>query len=111
MAVNEIVLPCELTEAVQVRHIPGFYTTSNNGNKITAAVTYKGENRNISGSVKGYVVKSDGTTTAVNGTRSGNKASITIPNSALLPGRILITVVLVDGIQTTTLAAVQSNVI
>ena len=112
MAVLDSVYKCELLEPVQVHALPGnFFRTDNNGNKISAKVTYNGEPVTLSGSVKGYAVRSDGSTVSFNGTKLGNTAQITIPFSALLPGALLVTLALIDGIQTTTLAAIQTYVI
>jgi hypothetical protein len=64
----------------------------------------------LSGTVKGYAVRSDGSTVSFNGTKSVNTARITIPSSALLPGDLLVTLTLVNGIEITTLAAVSTYV-
>jgi hypothetical protein len=111
MAVLEKWFGCELLNPVKVRPLPGnYFNTDNNGNKIGVEVTYNGAPVTLSGSVKGYAVRADGSTVTIKGSKSENKASITIPSSALLPGALLVTLVLVDGIQTTTLAAVSTFV-
>lgn len=111
MAVLDSVYKCELLEPVQVHALSGsYFRTDNNGNRISAEVTYNGKPVTLSGSVKGYAVRSDGSTVSFNGSKSGNTVSITIPSSALLPGPLLVTLVLIDGIYTTTLAAVSTFV-
>lgn len=111
MAVIDTEYRCELLEPVKTHALPGsYFRTDNNGNKIGVSVTYNGEPVTLAGTVKGYAVRSDGSTVSFNGSKSGNTASITIPSSALLPGPLLVTLVLIDGIYTTTLAAVSTFV-
>lgn len=111
MAVLDAVYRCELLEPVKVHKLSGIYfSTDNNGNRISAEVTYNGEPVTLTGTVKGYAVMSDGSTVSFNGTKSNNIAKITIPSSALKKGALLVTLVLIDGITTTTLAAVSTFV-
>ena len=112
MAVLDVQYKCELLEPVQVHALPGnYFRTDNNGNRIGVVVTYNGEPVTLSGSVKGYAKRSDGSTVSFDGTKSGNTASITIPSSAILPGDFFVTLVLIDGIYTTTLAAISTSVL
>lgn len=111
MAVLDAVYRCELLEPVQVHAISGsYFHTDNNGNRISAEVFYNGEPVTLTGTVKGYAVRSDGSTVSFDGTKSGNTARIVIPSSALIKGALLVTLVLIDGISTTTLAAVSTFV-
>ena len=112
MAVLDSIYKCELLEPVQVHVLPGnYFRMDNNGNRIGAVVTYNGEPVTLSGTVKGYAKRSDGSTVSFNGTLSGNTASIIIPSSAILPGDFFVTLVLIDGIYTTTLAAISTSVL
>lgn len=111
MAVNELRVNCELLEPVKIHYLPALFSASNNGNEISVSVTYNGEPVALSGSVKGYAVKEDGTTSSFNGSLSGNVATVTIPGSALMKGAILISVMLIEGIETTTIASISTSVI
>ena len=111
MAAIEKLCGCELLEPVQINNIPKIKTSEADGCVVSVTVAFNGEPVTLSGTIKGYVVRSDRTTVSYNGTRSGNTASVTIPNAALLPGACFITLVNIDGITTTTLAAVSTVIV
>lgn len=111
MAMIETWFEQDLQKPVKVHNLGGeLFSNNSSGNRIGVAVYNNGEPVTLSGSVNGYAMLSDGSTVHCPGTRSGNKASVTVPAAAYLPGAIFITIMLTDGIATTTLAAVSSNV-
>lgn len=77
------------------------------GNLIGVEVYSDGEPVALSGSISGYCLLADGTTVpAVGASRSGNKASVLIPQTAYsVPGPITITIKNVDGENIATLCA------
>lgn len=101
----------DLQEPVKVHNIDGnLFSNNASGNRIGVIVTNNGEPVALSGTVRGYAVLSDGSTVQCSGSRSGNRASVVVPASAYKPGPIFVSVVLTDGIETTTLVAVASVV-
>lgn len=77
------------------------------GNLIGVEVYSDGEPVVLAGSISGYCLLADGTTVpAVGASRSGNKASVLIPQTAYsVPGPITITIKNVEGDNITTLCA------
>ena len=83
MAVIETWLRTDLKEVVQVTQITGnLFSGDNGGNLIGVEIFDNGEPATLTGSVTGYIIRADNVTVAVEGTRSGNKVSITLPQSA-----------------------------
>lgn len=112
MAVIETWFTQDLQMPVKVQYIDGnLFSHNGGGNRIGVIVTNNGSPVNLSGSVSGYAVLSDGTTVPCTGTRSGNQASILIPPAAYVPGSIMISIFLTDGSTVTTLLALSSSVI
>lgn len=108
MAVFETVLKSDLKKPVIVQPLPGnVFSGDNGGNKITVEITDNGSAASLSGGVVGYIVREDNQTVIVNGSISGNRASIVLPASAYtVIGRISIAIKIGD----TTVGACTSYV-
>lgn len=102
----------DLREAVKVRYIDGnVFSQDNQGNIIGVSIFDGGVSATLSGTVSANVIRADGTTVAVDGTLSGNKCSVVLPQSAYaVPGVISIIIKLTSGSDITTVCAVVSNV-
>ena len=84
----------------------------NSGNRIGVRVTKGGTPCPLTGTVKGFIVKSDGITAEVNGLVAGNSAWIYLPPEAYsVPGRVQIAIRLTNGSEKTVLAACVATVI
>lgn len=83
------------------------FNQDSKGNLIGVEVYSDGEPVVLAGSISGYCLLADGTTVpAVGANRSGNKASVLIPQTAYgVPGPITITIKNVDGDNIATLCA------
>lgn len=108
MAVFETVLKSDLKKPVIVQPLPGnVFSGDNGGNKITVEITDNGSAASLSGGVVGYILREDNQTVIVNGSISGNRASIVLPASAYaVIGRISIVV----KVGTTTVGACTAYV-
>lgn len=84
------------------------FNQDSRGNLIGVEVYKDGEPVTLAGSISGYCLLADGTTVpAVGASRSGNKASVLIPQTAYsVPGPITITIKNVEGNDIATLCAV-----
>ena len=102
----------DLKKPVLPQYLEGrFFSFDNVGNLVGVNVYDNGSPATLSGSVTGYCVLQDGTTVQVNGTRSGNKVYILLPQSALsVPGTIGIGIKLVDSTTITTLLKLVATV-
>ena len=81
--VFETWLKTDLKKPVTVQKLSGnLFSADNEGNLIGVEVFDNGEAATLSGNVNGYVIRPDGETVLVDGTLSGNKASIVLPSSA-----------------------------
>ena len=108
LAVFETLIQSDLTKPVQVMPLVGnFFSSDNEGNRITVEVFENGSPASLSGSVIGYIIRADNVTVTVNGTLTGNKASILLPASAYTVVG-LISIVIKNG--ETTLGACTSYV-
>mgnify|MGYP007012482009 CR=1 FL=1 len=106
--VFETVLQADLQRAVQVVQLRGnLFSADNGGNKITVDILDGGEPATVSGTVSGYVIRDDNKTVVIEGSMSGNKASITLPSSAYA---VIGPVSIVIKVGTTTVAACTSFV-
>lgn len=105
MAVMELWRRRDLEGAVKTEYIDGnFFTQDSVGNLVGVKVYSNGAEVALTGSVTGYCVLPSGETVSVAGTRSGNQASILVPQSALAyTGPLGITLKLIDGNTITTL--------
>lgn len=98
----------DLKKPLVVHRHADVFNQDSRGNLIGVEVYRDGEPVTLSGSIDGYCLLSDGTTVpAVGANRTGNKASILIPQTAYnVPGPITITIKNTDGNDITTLCAV-----
>ena len=108
MAVMELWRRRDLEGAVKTEYIDGnFFTQDSVGNLVGVRVYSNGAEVALTGSVTGYCILPSGETVSVAGTRSGNQASILVPQSALAyTGPLGITIKLVDGNTITTLMSI-----
>ena len=101
----------DLKETVPLRRIEAVFNQDSLGHLFGVEVYRNKEPFALAGSVTGYCLRADGTTVSVSGTRSGNKASIVLPQTAYsILGPITITVKLTEGSAITTLLAVMGAV-
>ena len=103
----------EVTKLPTVMRLMGRAFTEDNGaNKIGVIVTENGQPKTLTGTVKGYVIKPDGTMiNDITGSSSQNKAWIVLPASAYaIQGKITVTIKLINGTDVSTLGAVEANV-
>ena len=103
----------DLKNPVPVRVLTGSaFSLDNLGNLIGVRVTDGGEIITLAGSVNGYCMLADGQTIPVSGSRSGNMASIVLPQTAYtVPGPIRISIKLTEGSAITTLLACVGTVV
>jgi len=108
MAVMELWRRRDLEGTVKTEYIDGnFFTQDSVGNRVGVKVYKDGAEVALTGSVTGYCVLPSGETVSVAGTRSGNQASILVPQSALAyTGPLGITLKLIDGNTITTLMSI-----
>jgi len=102
----------ELSEPVKVQYLHGnMFSQDNNGNLIGVNVLQNGQAAIIAGTVSASVIRADGSTVAVSGTRSGNRCSVTLPQACYaVPGVLSVVIKLTNGEMVTTLCAVVANV-
>lgn len=82
MAVIETWLKQDLKKPVQVKELGGhLFSADNMANLIGVEVFSDGNPVNLVDGVTAYVIRDDGYTVAVNGTVSGNRASIVLPET------------------------------
>lgn len=108
MAVMELWRRRDLEGTVKPEYIDGnFFTQDSVGNLVGVKCYKDGAEVALTGSVTGYCVLPSGETVSVAGTRSGNQASILVPQSALAyTGPLGITLKLIDGNTITTLMSI-----
>ena len=102
----------DLTQPVQVHHLPGnVFSQDNQGNIIGVEVFEDGVPATLSGTVSANIVRSDGGTVAATGTLSGNKLSVALPAAAYaVPGIISIVLKLTTGAIVASMLAVVAVV-
>lgn len=107
MAQIETWLRCDLERPVIVQQLTGnVFAADVQGNLIGVIVKRGEQDVALSGSVIGYIIRGDGATVVVNGTVSGNRVSIVLPQSAYtVVGPISIAIRLVSGDVKTVLGA------
>ena len=112
MAVIETWLKTDLKSIVRVNAIHGnVFSQDNMANLIGVELLDGGEPATVTGSVSANVLRANGTTVAVAGTLSGNKASVTLPQAAYaVPGMLAIVIKLTDSSTVTTIGAIQAVV-
>lgn len=108
MAVMELWRRRDLEGTVKPEYIDGnFFTQDSVGNLVGVKCYKDGAEVALTGSVTGYCVLPSGETVSVAGTRSGNQASILVPQSALAyTGPLGIALKLIDGNTITTLMSI-----
>ena len=83
MAVFETWLKSDLKKPLDVKQLSGtFFLGDDEGNLVGAEVLDGGQAATLSGDVYGYIIRDDDDTIVVQGTLSGNKASIVLPETA-----------------------------
>lgn len=98
----------DLKKPLVVHRHADVFNQDSRGNLIGVEIYSDGEPVTLTGSIDGYCLLADGTTvSAVGANRTGNKASILIPQTAYnVPGPITITIKNTNGNDITTLCAV-----
>lgn len=107
MAQFETWIKTDLQQPVKFTDIHGMvFTQDNMANRIGVEV-YDGRSAaDLSGIVLGYIIRADNTTVVVDGSLSGNKVWVDLPESAYaVPGQIQIAIRLVSGTTKSVLAA------
>lgn len=112
-AVRDISISCDLNSLPRVVSVPGsLFTGDMMANRIVLRVTKGGQPVTVQGTVRGYVVKPDGS--VVNAGSSGGSPNIIyciLPPTALtLPGPVLVIIKCTEGTAVTTLAACRCMV-
>lgn len=112
MAVIESWFMQEKNKPVKVRYLDGsIFSNDKNGNLIGVEVLENGQPASLSGSVSGLAIRADGATVGFDGTLSGNKCSVILPEACYaVPGTVSIVIKLTSGETVATLCAVVSNV-
>ena len=102
-------LDTDLTVLPHVVPLPDdTFTADAQANKVGVRVTKAGQAVTVSGTIKGYVIKPDGSTITVNGSKSGNTAYVILPATAYTaPGKIMVIIKSIDGETVTTLGACE----
>lgn len=84
------------------------FTADAQANLVGVRVTKAEQPVTVSGTIKGYVIKPDGSTITVTGSKSGNTAHIILPAAAYtVPGKIMVIIKSLDGETVTTLGACE----
>ena len=88
------------------------FSSDDGANMVGVIVKDGGSPVTLSGSVKGYIIKPDGTMiNDITGDKSENRAWIVLPSSAYSQqGQITVTVKLINGTEVSTLGAVEAYV-
>lgn len=112
MAVIETWFTQDLQQSVKAHTLCGsLFSHNGNANRICVSVTNGGVPAQLSGTVSGYVVDTNGATVPCTGSLSGNVASILLPAAAYIPGNVFITIMLTSGTTITTLCAIAASVV
>ena len=103
---------CDLNEPVKVRYLGGnMFSLDNGGNTLNVYCYIGDEPAELGGSVTANVIRADGSTVAVSGAISGNKAYVILPQAAYaVPGLVQIIIKVTQNTTVTTIAAVVANV-
>ncbi len=101
----------DLLSLPDVRNLGSVFEQDSSGNKIGARVKRGGIAQRLTGTVSAKVIKPDGTTITVSGSKSGDTAWVILPESAYaIPGRIRITLKLTNSTDIMTLCSVEGIV-
>jgi hypothetical protein len=95
-----------------VNHLQGRWFSQDSGaNRIGVEVTENGEPLTLSGTVSVNVVKPDGSTITVNGSKTANKAWVDLPSGAYsVVGKIGVFIKITNGADVTTLGGIEAYV-
>jgi hypothetical protein len=101
----------DLKKLPTVRKLQNVFSQDSGANKIGVRVTDDGEEITLSGTVKASIVKPDGTTISVDGSKDGNKAWVILPSSAYSAvGRLGVFLKLLTGSDIATLGGIEATV-
>lgn len=104
--INRLEFEQDMLKEVRVRQMHGsLYEGDNEGLEIAVKVFRNGASENLAGAIVGEIVRADGVLTIVNGSCSGNVATVRVPASCLAPGMIKIVIKNTVGTQKTTIWA------
>lgn len=108
MAQIETWLKCDLKKPVKVHSLDGnVFSADSAANLIGVEIYDNGQAAQITGAVHGYAIREDGATVIIDGTLSGNKASVILPLSCYtVVGRLSVVI----KVGTMTVGAVTGNV-
>lgn len=103
---------CDLNEPVKVRYLGGnMFSLDNGGNTLNVYCYIGDEPAELGGSVTANVIRADGSTVAVSGAISGNKAYVILPQAAYaVPGLVQIIIKVTQNTTVTTVAAIVATV-
>ena len=112
MAQFETWLKNDLKKPLKVEYLKGnIFSQDNQGNLVGVEVFDNGEPAELTGTVSANVIRLDGATVAVSGTRDGNKCYVVLPQSAYaVPGIVSIIIKLTNSSVVTTVAAAVATV-
>lgn len=101
-------LKCDLKKPVKVHSLDGnVFSADSEANLIGVEIYDTGQAAQITGAVHGYAIREDGATVIIDGTLSGNKASVILPVSCYtVVGRLSVVI----KVGTMTVGAVTGNV-
>lgn len=102
----------DLKRMPEVKTLNGrHFSQDEDANKIGVEVTDGGSPVTLEGTVTANIVRADGTTVTVSGSKSQNKAWVVLPASAYsVVGKVGIFLKLTNGTQVTTLGALEAYV-
>ena len=105
-------LETDLQKLPIVRQLTGRYFSQDSGaNRIGVKVTDGGQPITLSGTVTASVVKPDGTTTVINGSKSSNRAWVDLSSSAYSAvGKIGVFIKITNGTEVSTLGGIEAYV-
>lgn len=103
---------CDLTQPVKVQYLHGnLFSQDNAANTINVHVHSAGVPESLGGTISANVIRSDGGTVAVDGSVSGDTATVVLPQACYaVPGVIHIIIKSTVSSVVTTIAAVVANV-
>lgn len=106
MATVETWYDQDLNEMVPIQPRALVFKGDQDANKIGVRITKGGQPYSLTGTIRGYLVKPNGSMVTISGSRSGNTAYLTLPASVYeLPGNVLLTIKEIVGNTACTLCA------
>lgn len=101
----------DLSRLPEIRKMGTGFSADSGANKIGVHVTQDGESVELSGTVRAWIVRADGKTITVDGSKSGGDAWVVLPAEAYIaPGPIGIYIKLISGTEVATLGGVEGYV-